>query len=334
MDLLTALKILIRRWPVVLIGLAITVFGFFQIGAMIAPTYEAKSTVLLLSPGSSTTNPFNDFGANLDVTADALMVVLQSPAGAENLKANGATGTFKLERTSGPLVDITASAGSKAEATKTVEVVVEGVKNELLVRQQSSPEEQRITVSELTLPVATAKLGSRIRAQFVVVAIGLTGTVAAALAVDAIMRQRNEARLRREEEADEEYDVWGPPTDPSHGHRGFQPPGEPRRSPTINGSPAGAPPSPVPNGTRSPAPASSIYRPASPRPRTDVPATAVVPRPEPAPEQAGDDRRPEERGSAVPTTWRPARQVNGNGNGNGNRPSEDKGDEARRADLT
>ncbi|HEY7070360.1 MAG TPA: hypothetical protein VH479_09615 [Acidimicrobiales bacterium] len=344
MDLLTALRILIRRWPVVLIGLAVTVIGFIQIGAMIAPTYEAKSTVLLLSPGSNTTNPFNEFGGNLDVTADALMVVLQSPAGAEKLKADGATGSFKLERTSGPLVDITASAGSKVEATKTVEVVVEGVKSELELRQQASPIEQRITVSELTLPVASAKLGSRIRAQFVVVAVGLTGTVAAALAVDAIMRQRSEARLRREAEEDEEYDVWEPPADPAHApltSRSFAPNGESRRSPTVNGTPAASPLTPV-NGRGTGVP-SSIYRPATPRPRPEVPADGSsnggVPgadrRPtDPAPEQAGTDRAGEERGSAGTTTWRPARPTEVPRPVGDSRPSDPKVDEARRANFS
>jgi capsular polysaccharide biosynthesis protein len=344
MDLLTALKILLRRWPVVLAGLAITVFGFFQIGAMIAPTYEAKSTVLLLSPGSSTTNPFNEFGGNLDVTADALMVVLQSPSGAEKLERAGVTGTFKLERTSGPLIDITAKAASKVEATKTVETVVQALKDELALRQAASPVEQRITVSELTLPVASPQLGSRIRAQFVVVAIGLTGTVAAALAADAIMRQRHEGRLRRQaeaEEGDEDYDDWEPPVNVAPVSRVYQPAGETRRSPTINGSPAGTPVTPVVNGNRAAGGASSIYRPAASRPRPEVTVNGspLDPAParhlgdragadrragEPTPDPVSAERTAVERGSAAQATRRPASHL---------APSEDKVDEARRADL-
>src|SRR5918995_2775276 len=110
MDLLTALKILIRRYPVVLTGLVLTLLGVFQVGKMIEPTYEAKSTVLLLSPGSSTTNPFNEFGANLEVTADAIMVVLQSPVGGEKLEAAGATGGVQPPGIPGPLIGITPRA--------------------------------------------------------------------------------------------------------------------------------------------------------------------------------------------------------------------------------
>jgi hypothetical protein len=278
MDLLTALKILIRRYPVVLTGLMLTVLGVFQVGRMIEPTYEAKSTVLLLSPGSSTTNPFNEFGANLEVTADAIMVVLQSPVGGEKLEAAGATGGFKLERTQGPLIDITASAPSERAATRTVEVVVAGLREELETRQASSPVEQHITVSELTQPVAKPKLGSRIRAQAATLAVGLTATVAAGLAVDALMRQRQESKLRRQALAEalaERGDDWYPPS-----HAGTSAPtprsaraAEPRRDPAPNGTHSGAPTVPVLNsGTVNGR--SSVYRPKPSRSSKEVPADA------------------------------------------------------------
>ena len=99
MDLLTALKILIRQWPVVLAGIALTFFGVIQVGNMVDPTYEAKGTVLLLSPGAG--NQYLEFPAGLEVTADALVVVLQSPVGGKRMEAAGATGGYSLERTNG-----------------------------------------------------------------------------------------------------------------------------------------------------------------------------------------------------------------------------------------
>jgi hypothetical protein len=124
-----------------------------------------------------------------------------------------------------------------------VELVVAGLRDELETRQASSPAEQHITVSELTQPVAKPKLGSRIRAQAAVLAVGLTGTVAAGLAADAIMRQRREANARRQ---DDDEDEWEPPARPGTGRSGAGLAGA--RPGTGAGGPAG------------------VYRPASPRP--------------------------------------------------------------------
>jgi hypothetical protein len=200
MDLLTALKILARQWPVVVAGLLLTVVGIFQVGAMVAPSYEAKGTALLLSPGANA-NPYLDFGPNLEVAADALMVVIQSPVGTETLEGSGAGGSFALERTNGPLIDITATADTDGEATRTIELVVTALETELETAQAAAPVDQRITLKELTEPVAVAKLGSRIRAQAAVGALGLVCTVAAGLTVDAIRRQRRDARARTEQAA-------------------------------------------------------------------------------------------------------------------------------------
>jgi hypothetical protein len=302
MDLLTALKILLRRWPVMLAGLVFTVFAVIQVGRMIEPTYEAKSTVLLLSPGSSTTNPFNEFGANLEVTADAIMVVLQSPVGGEKLEAAGATGGFKLERNEGPLIDIIASAPTERAATRTVEVVVAGLREELETRQASSPVDQHITVSELTQPVATPKLGSRIRAQAAVLAVGITGTVAAGLAADALMRQRQESKLRRQALAEAERDDNGYLPSHAGSQAARRMADEPAWPPAPNGTHNGAPTMPVLNGGTGNG-RSSVYRPKPSRSRSEVPANgppqptaapATVPRaPRPSPAPVGASGAPQ-----------------------------------------
>src|SRR5215510_3659011 len=136
MDLLTALKILLRRWPVVLAGV--------QVGQVVKPTYEAKATVLFKSPGAA--NPFLEFPAGLEVTADALIVVLQSPVGAKQLEAAGATANYSLERTNGPIVEITADGPTAESADGTVDLVVQALKDQLLDYQKAAPPDQVITV--------------------------------------------------------------------------------------------------------------------------------------------------------------------------------------------
>lgn len=282
MDLLTALKILARQWPVVLTGLVLTVVGVFQVGSMVAPQYEAKGTVLLLSPGANA-NPYLDFGPNLEVAADALMVVVQSPVGGEKLAADGATGTYSLERVSGPLIDISASAGSADEASRTVDLVVAALQTELETAQSTADPSQRITLNELTQPVPEAKLGSRIRAQAAVGALGLVLTVSAGLTVDALRRQRRERRARKAAEAGDTSSSpsASPGTSPAP-ERGAG------RSEGRNGAPT-----PAPNGT-------SWSEPARPNVHAHPPATPLRTRPGPAPSERTPDRAPTRPGVADP----------------------------------
>ena len=93
---------------------------------MVAPQYEAKGTVLLLSPGANA-NPYLDFGPNLEVAADALMVVVQSPVGVEKLEAAGATGTYSSSNGSAVRSSTSRPRRRSAdEASRTVDLVVTG----------------------------------------------------------------------------------------------------------------------------------------------------------------------------------------------------------------
>jgi hypothetical protein len=300
MDLLTALKILIRRWPVVLAGLVLTVVGVVQVGHIVQPSYEAKGTVLFLSPGAG--NQYLEFPAGLEVTADALIVKLQSPAGGKRLEAAGATASYTLERTNGPIVEITANGRTDAEATKTVDLVVASMRSELESYQVAAPPNQQITLEALTEPTSKAKLGSRIRAQFAVGGIALAATVAAGLATDAIMRQMQEARLRREAE-EEDDDDWGPPYQPGPAGRGYPPAEGMRPAHAPNGAHSGGPSVPVlsggPNGR------SSVYRPTPARTRADAPPDGP-----PAGERPVGGGRPGDRAPADrPAGDRPAGDV-------------------------
>jgi hypothetical protein len=275
MDLLTALKILLRQWPVVLAGFVLTIVAMIQVGNMVAPTYEAKGTVLLKSPSAS--NPYVEFPAGLEVTADALVVFMQSPVAGKQMEAAGATADYSLERTTGPIVDITANGDTQDEATSTIDTIVDGLSAKLDDYQAAVPPDQRIAVDVITQPTAKAKLGSRIRAQ--------AATVAAGLAVDAIRRQLREGRLRREAEA--EADEWesamavGPP--PAGGFRSAT---DARLGHAAKGHHAGVPPVTIVNGSPAAAngrngrasvyPARSTARPQAPSPVTPMPSGPTV----------------------------------------------------------
>ncbi|MDQ3932799.1 MAG: chain length determinant protein, partial [Actinomycetota bacterium] len=56
MDLVTFLRVLLRRWDVVLPGLLLTVVTVMAAGASVSPEYEAEGSVLLLGPATSTSS--------------------------------------------------------------------------------------------------------------------------------------------------------------------------------------------------------------------------------------------------------------------------------------
>ena len=241
MDLLTALKILVRQWPVVLIGLVLTVVGVLQVGGLVKPTYEAKATVLLLGPGTG--NRFLAFDANLEVTADALIVVMQSDSGVERVTAAGAEGGYELVRINGPLIEITGSAPSGEEATATVGHVMAVLEDQLQVAQEGAADTERITLDVLTEPVAAPEYGSKVRAQAAVGAIGLALTVTAGLATDAVRRNRRE---RPAEAADDEAQPPGGDESDDRASAREEPRqrgtrGDPRVEPAVTPAPSGDP---------------------------------------------------------------------------------------------
>ncbi len=219
----------------------LTVVGVVQVGGLVKPTYEAKATVLLLGPGTG--NRFLAFDANLEVTADALIVVMQSDSGIERVTAAGAEGGYELVRTNGPLIEITGSAPSGEEATATVERVMAVLEEQLGVAQEGAPDAERITLDVLTQPVAAPEYGSRVRAQAAVGVIGLVLTVTAGLLTDAVRRSRRERRAEAADDearptgGDEPDDQAGAPDEPPQ--RGTR--GDPRVEPALTPAPSGDP---------------------------------------------------------------------------------------------
>src|SRR5215471_7858689 len=259
MDLLTALKILIRRWPVVLAGLVLTVVGVYQIGNMVKPSYEAKGQVWLIGTGPG--NNLLNFPPGLQDTAGGLVVILQSPDQVKAIKAEGGTASYTLLNSDKTVVQVTASGPDKAATVKTANLVIDKMQKQLDEQQATSPAAQHIKVQTLESPTPSIKLGSRIRAMAAVGALGLAATGAARLLTDAVIRQMREAKLRREE--DDDAEAWTPShardgyqaafeaRPPTHGTNGAQAPAPSMQPAMANGS----------NGTNGHSGRPSVYRP-------------------------------------------------------------------------
>ncbi|HEY2044282.1 MAG TPA: hypothetical protein VGH11_16525 [Jatrophihabitans sp.] len=177
--------LLLRRWYLTLIGLALTV-GFAATAIfMVAPTYQAKASLLLLPPKSPATgsNPYLALGG-LQGATDVLARAMSDSSTLNQLAQSGATGTFAVLRdpnTSGPVLLVTATASDSASAVRDVDLFIHLVPSKLASLQESIgvPSSAALSSSAITQDrTAAINRKSQIRAILVAVAAGVVITVA------------------------------------------------------------------------------------------------------------------------------------------------------------
>ena len=205
MDLFTTIRILLRRWYVVLPALLLTAGGAAFTMKAVSPSYEATGAVVLLGPATAgapvvgeptppPVNPYLEFGGALETTGEILSRSLMSEATVERLAKQGATATYEVGTGSeggSPIVNVIATGPDEADAKRTVSIVIAEVREELKRRQEAAgaPASQFIRVEDVTVPThATKMAGSTLRAVAAVMALGLAlsfglGFMAEAIAV-------------------------------------------------------------------------------------------------------------------------------------------------------
>jgi hypothetical protein len=204
-DFATTLRILLRRWYVVVPALALTGVGAFLGMQQVTPQYESSGSLVLLGPASGVpvpgevTQQFNaylEFGGALATTAEVLSKATLSDASAKKLAAVGATGEYEVGTGSdggSPIINIVATGSSPRIATLTVEEITKLLTAELQRRQVAAkaPPSQFIRV-EVVAPPAQPKelLGSKLRVGSAVVALGVAVTFSVAFLVEGAMDRR------------------------------------------------------------------------------------------------------------------------------------------------
>lgn len=206
MDTDSMMTVLRRRWWIVLCGLVLT-FGLgFGTMTKVAPTYQAKASVLFLSPPTgSGDNPYLDM-SGLAGLADVVATRVANSDSTDALLANGTTGTFTIARdqtTSAPILLIIAKDATAAGALQTAKAVSDLVPSTLASLQSSAavPTKARVTVSSLTTSkTASAVRKSQLRAVIAVVVLGLIVTLFVVGSIDrAAMRRRRRSTQDSEE---------------------------------------------------------------------------------------------------------------------------------------
>jgi hypothetical protein len=180
-------RALLKRWYLVLAGLAATMVLCFGAMKAVPVSYEASADSLLV-PAVATTgggqNPYLAVGG-LTAPADVLAKAMGDVSILTSLRKAGISGSYAVSRdmsTNGPMVLVTAKDKTAAGALATLNAVVARL-GPTMQRLQDSlsppvPARYQLTVH----PVLSAKSASplrksQIRALFVAAAAGLIGTV-------------------------------------------------------------------------------------------------------------------------------------------------------------
>ncbi|GII64089.1 hypothetical protein Skr01_41740 [Sphaerisporangium krabiense] len=271
MDLLDSLRALLRRWPVTVTLLAVTLAATIGAYFAIPWQYESKATVVFLSSrkGSQPVggNPWLAFDGSLTITAEVIARGMSDERTLKQLKDEGNTAEFTVglaQDSRGPLLDITATGADPKVAQATMEALAKLSLERLTEVQQKSSILPDATIrAEMVTSSDKAELTAekKIRMLVIIFAGGALVTIGVPLFLESLAQKR-----RRATQGDHVTGRTGPiPVVPAHQQR-------------------------VPRSGAAPRPAG----PAVPRNRPP----ARPPRPiEPPPESRGYDRRP---GSSPP----------------------------------
>jgi hypothetical protein len=191
------LKVLRRRWYLVLTGLVLVAGASIGVFALVPTQYEAKADVLFLLPANSASTPVNPYlnlQQGLSTTASILGGVVTTPETQREVFKSGFTADYAVAQQPGtgvPLLSVSAQSGNADMAVATVSEIVRRINDQLasIQRDAGAPASQFITSRTFSLGnQAEALRGAKIRALAVVVALGMTLTVLVTLLIDRLRR--------------------------------------------------------------------------------------------------------------------------------------------------
>lgn len=322
MDFWKTMGILLRRWyvsvPILVVSLGLGGAVFLSV----ATQYESTGTLVLTAPPSGGVtqvnpkdatgpgNPLLDFEGSLTITTQLLIQSLSSPTVQQQIGQQGGVNTFQAGdgETGGPFVVIIADAPSKAQAQKTVSLALTFAKNELNQRQKDldAPASTYIVTQVVVAPTpATTKIGGKVKAGGVALALGLVVSIAAAFAVDSVMTSRRRRKTDQAKVTDTDVGRYDDDFDDDHD--------DDRAEVTHKMRPA-PPPRQLPQPVRAtgprPAPHPQVGSAGRREPYGPGPMPVPVHKPHPA--------KPRVHPAPVPGTNNGSGNASGNGSGNGN----------------
>jgi hypothetical protein len=195
-------RVLLRRWYAVLIGLVLSVGMCLAVSQVVSPSYQIKAMMVVLPPRTAVGtngNPFLGLGG-LGSVADVLSRSMMDGNTVQSLVKLGANDKYLVAQdvtSAGPVILVTSTGGTPADAVDTLRIVKEQLPDKLLKLQLAThvPENSLITLSQISQdeqPTIVRK--SQIRAMFGVAALGLTLTLVLTGFLDGLLMRRRRQR--------------------------------------------------------------------------------------------------------------------------------------------
>lgn len=211
MDFVDALRVLGRRWLVVVLGVVLTgAAGFYAIG-VVATQYQARAQYVLLLPAGATgvnnpTNPYINLNSGLIFATTLIASDLETKDVARNLVEAGFESDFSIAQgtSGGPVLDVVVEGPDREDVLAT--------RDELLVRFDEKldslqdipgiPDQQLIfSRTNAVDPVAEVVPGAKKKALVLIAAVGMISTLVLAFVIDGLLRRRTARKLALRESA-------------------------------------------------------------------------------------------------------------------------------------
>ena len=230
MDFWQSLAVLGRRWWVVVPGLLITAVVAVVAFNSITPTYQAHGTVVFYAPGklqlpepnadpasAVRSNPFLGFDGSVGVTSEIVARSVVAPSVIRSITSRGASRSFTVEpdlNARGPILQLTATAPTRAGSVAILDRGIAAM-NGALAQQQTAVGASKDTWVQMATVRAdrtpTLVTSGRAKTVAAIVVLGVALSIAAAFALDAILR----ARRRTVDEGLRTIAVSPPPVAPT-----------------------------------------------------------------------------------------------------------------------
>ncbi len=197
MDLLSALRILRRRWLVLLVGLLLTGVALSGIVVKLAPQYTASGTVIVIQPNVSS-NPLNSLDSANALAASVAATLTNTSTSEAQVKRAGGAASYTLTLDANlPIVTITTTSTDPGNAVYTVSVVARVMQDGLFQRQRDLGVTTSTLLKVLPLDTPTSALATTGKVKVLAIAAGLGVLVAisAAFVAEAVgtLRRRQKA---------------------------------------------------------------------------------------------------------------------------------------------
>lgn len=209
MDIWQLLRVLARRWFVVLPLLVLTIAMAASVRRSVAPAYGVASTVILLPPdqalarvdGGTVTvpvNPYLNFTGSTQTATLALSLAATSPGFRRSLAGSAPLAAYSVTVVQrSPVLQVAVESKDRRFAAEATAAVIRGLERELAVRQAGAVASQRITLSILSPPAVASVNNAPLRAAAVTGIAGALGSIMLTLAVDALLLMRARHPRRR-----------------------------------------------------------------------------------------------------------------------------------------